>query len=62
MPDSIKSMRASKKNEAKIEAQIALLRKDVEALINSLLIKLSAVMLGIVSVAATIVTMIIKLL
>ena len=53
-------MRASKKNEAKTEAQIALLRKDVEALTNSLLIKLSAVMLGIISVAATIVTMIIK--
>lgn len=44
-----------------LSAEIALVRKDVEALTNSLLIKLSGVMLAIVGAAATIVTLIIKL-
>ncbi|WP_334472220.1 hypothetical protein [Arsenophonus sp. PmNCSU2021_1] len=37
-----------------LSSDIALVRKDVEALTNSLLIKLSAVMLGIVSAATAI--------
>ncbi|MDR5612207.1 MAG: DUF1640 domain-containing protein [Arsenophonus sp.] len=49
------------KLDAKIDSQIALVRKDVEALTNSLLIKLSGVMLAIVGAAATIVTLVIKL-
>ncbi|HGJ5884606.1 hypothetical protein [Arsenophonus sp.] len=44
-----------------LSSEIALVRKDVEALTNSLLIKLSGVMLAIVGAAATIVTLIIKL-
>ncbi|WP_334469774.1 DUF1640 domain-containing protein [Arsenophonus sp. PmNCSU2021_1] len=44
-----------------LSAEIALVRKDVEALTNSLLIKLSGVMLAIVGAAATIVTLVIKL-
>ncbi|ASX26107.1 hypothetical protein [Candidatus Williamhamiltonella defendens] len=44
-----------------LSAEITLVRKDVEALTNSLLIKLSGVMLAIVGAAATIVTLVIKL-
>ncbi|PAV02146.1 DUF1640 domain-containing protein [Arsenophonus sp. ENCA] len=44
-----------------LSAEIALVRKDVEALTNSLLIKLSGIMLTIVGAAATIVTLVIKL-
>ncbi|SPP31320.1 hypothetical protein ARAF_0439 [Arsenophonus endosymbiont of Aleurodicus floccissimus] len=44
-----------------LSSEITLVRKDVEALTNSLLIKLSGVMLAIVGAAATIVTLIIKL-
>ncbi|BGI51836.1 MAG: hypothetical protein HamCj_02310 [Candidatus Hamiltonella defensa (Ceratovacuna japonica)] len=43
-----------------LSSEITLVRKDVEALTNSLLIKLSGVMLAIVGAAATIVTLIIK--
>ncbi|MFS1539545.1 MAG: DUF1640 domain-containing protein [Candidatus Phlomobacter fragariae] len=49
------------KLDVKIDSQISLVRKDVEGLTNSLLIKLSGVMLAIVGAAATIVTLIIKL-
>ncbi|MGP1924787.1 MAG: hypothetical protein ACTS73_08070 [Arsenophonus sp. NEOnobi-MAG3] len=44
-----------------LSAEITLLRKDVEVLTNSFLIKLSGVMLAIVSVETTIITLIIKL-
>ncbi|WP_291969639.1 hypothetical protein [Candidatus Symbiopectobacterium sp.] len=45
-----------------LSAEIALLRKDVEHTANGLLIKLSAVMLGIAGLTSTIVTVVIKLL
>ncbi|AHF73398.1 hypothetical protein SOPEG_1040 [Candidatus Sodalis pierantonius str. SOPE] len=50
------------KTEAKNDAQMALLRKDVEALASGLFIKLSKVMLAIVGISVTIATAIIKLL
>ncbi|MGG2140727.1 hypothetical protein [Symbiopectobacterium sp. RP] len=45
-----------------LSAEIADVRKDVEHTANGLLIKLSAVMLGIAGLTSTIVTIVIKLL
>lgn len=50
------------KTEAKTEAQIALLRKDMETLANGLIIKLSKIMLAIVGISVTIAAAIVKLL
>lgn len=50
------------KTEAKTEAQIALLRKDMEFLTSKLLINITKIILGCVGLASAIVTLVVKFL